>query len=108
MQNGVDLRFIQKCWDILALPPQKFTPFKTEELHDVILKYHQETNETFKILPKVRSRNADFDGEKKFSCSQCDFVMYQNINAAAVCSINKMRRRIITNQEKSKILKSGN
>lgn len=40
-----------------------------------------------KYCPKCGQETLIFDGEKKFSCSQCDFVMYQNIAAAVAVLI---------------------
>ena len=102
LQNGVDLRFIQEMLGHSSITTTEiYTHLKTEELHDVILKYHQETNETLKILPKVWSRNTDFDGEKKFSCSQCDFVMYQNIAATVAVLIRCEDELLLTKRNQN-------
>ena len=40
-----------------------------------------------KYCPKCGQETLIFDGEKKFSCSQCDFVMYHNCAAAVAVLI---------------------
>ena len=40
-----------------------------------------------KFCPKCGKESLIFDGDKKFSCSQCDFVMYHNCAAAVAVVI---------------------
>ena len=58
-----------------------------------------------KYCPKCGQETLIFDGEKKFSCSQCDFVMYQNIAAAVavlirICTSTHIPEMLIINLKK--------
>ena len=54
-----------------------------------------------KYCPKCGQETLIFDGEKKFSCSQCDFVMYQNIAAAVAVLIRCEDELLLTKRNQN-------
>ena len=54
-----------------------------------------------KYCPKCGQETLIFDGEKKFSCSQCDFVMYHNCAAAVAVLIRCEDELLLTKRNQN-------